>query len=76
MIACTCIALNRPSSPPTPPLRLRRYDEKRNDPTVPDALSGLSPYLHFGQLAPQRAAIEAAKCKSVHKVGVLVYTRE
>lgn len=28
--------------------RLARYDEKRNDPTVPDALSGLSPYLHFG----------------------------
>jgi len=40
---------------------------------VPDALSGLSPYLHFGQLAPQRAAIEAAKCKSVHKVKQAVF---
>lgn len=49
--------------------RLARYDEKRNDPSIPSALSGLSPYLHFGQLAPQRAAIEAAKYKSVHKVG-------
>lgn len=48
--------------------RLSKYDEKRNDPTVADALSGLSPYLHFGHLAPQRAAIEAAKHKSVHKV--------
>lgn len=49
--------------------RLSKYEEKRNDPCVPDALSGLSPYLHFGHLAPQRAAIEAAKMKPVHKVG-------
>ena len=48
--------------------RLSRYDEKRNDPTVPDALSGLSPYLHFGHLSPQRAAMEASKRKAVHKV--------
>ncbi|PRW61487.1 CPD photolyase isoform B [Chlorella sorokiniana] len=56
--------------------RLSRYDEKRNDPTVPDALSGLSPYLHFGQLAPQRAAIEAAKCKSMHKASVEGFLEE
>ena len=49
--------------------RLSRYADKRNDPTVPNALSGLSPYLHFGHLSAQRAAIEAAKCKAVHKVG-------
>lgn len=41
--------------------RLGLYDTKRNDPAVPKALSGLSPYLHYGQLAPQRAALEAAK---------------
>lgn len=41
--------------------RLGLYDTKRNDPALPKALSGLSPYLHFGQLAPQRAALEAAK---------------
>ena len=35
--------------------RLSRYSEKRNDPNA-DAVSGLSPYYHFGQLAPQRAA--------------------
>lgn len=35
--------------------RLGIYAEKRNDPNA-RAVSGLSPYLHFGQLAPQRAA--------------------
>lgn len=50
------------------PSRLTHYDSKRNDPTVPNVLSGMSPYLHYGQLAPQRAAIAAAKCKSVNKV--------
>jgi deoxyribodipyrimidine photo-lyase len=28
------------------------------------ALSGLSPYFHFGHLAPQRAALEAKKLRS------------
>lgn len=50
--------------------RLAKYSDKRNDPSIPDALSGLSPYLHFGQLAPQRAALEASKQKSVHKASV------
>lgn len=35
--------------------RLETYDEERNDPTQ-DALSGLSPYLHFGQISAQRVA--------------------
>ena len=39
--------------------RLTRYGE-RNDPNA-DAVSGLSPYLHFGQLSPQRAALEVAR---------------
>jgi len=50
--------------------RLAKYADKRNDPCVPDALSGLSPYFHFGQLAPQRAALEASKNKAVHKASV------
>jgi deoxyribodipyrimidine photo-lyase len=50
--------------------RLTKYSDKRNDPSIPDALSGLSPYFHFGQLAPQRAALEAAKHKAVHKASV------
>ncbi|MBU3742415.1 MAG: deoxyribodipyrimidine photo-lyase [Candidatus Kapabacteria bacterium] len=38
--------------------RLRTYATDRNDPTKP-AQSDLSPYFHYGQLAPQRAALEA-----------------
>lgn len=41
-------------------LRLARYATDRNDPNL-DAASGLSPYLHFGQLAPQRVALEAQR---------------
>lgn len=36
---------------------LAGYDERRNDPTK-DALSNLSPYFHYGQIAPQRVALE------------------
>ena len=43
------------------PARLKRYATKRNDPCDPAAQSNLSPYLHFGQLGAQRAALEAAK---------------
>ncbi|MGB3212896.1 MAG: deoxyribodipyrimidine photo-lyase [Desulforhopalus sp.] len=39
--------------------RLCRYDEKRNNP-LENGQSGLSPYFHFGQLAPQRAALSVA----------------
>lgn len=39
--------------------RLARYDAERNDPLA-GAVSGLSPYLHFGQLAPRRVALEVA----------------
>ncbi len=37
--------------------RLDSYDEDRNDPNL-DAISGLSPYLHFGQISSQRVALE------------------
>ena len=40
--------------------RLPRYDNDRNDP-VRDGQSGLSPYLHFGQLAAQRVALEVMR---------------
>ncbi len=36
--------------------RLSRYNSDRNDPNA-KASSGLSPYLHFGQIAPQRVAL-------------------
>jgi deoxyribodipyrimidine photo-lyase len=37
--------------------RLGRYDEERNDPNL-DGQSGLSPYLHFGQISAHRVALE------------------
>ena len=37
--------------------KLENYPERRNDPSA-DALSNLSPYLHFGQVSSQRAAFE------------------
>jgi deoxyribodipyrimidine photo-lyase len=48
--------------------RISVYSTKRNDPNQPEALSNLSPYFHFGQLAPQRAALEASKLRSKHRV--------
>jgi deoxyribodipyrimidine photo-lyase len=39
---------------------LKSYEERRNDPGA-NAQSGLSPYLHFGQIAAQRVALEASK---------------
>ncbi len=40
--------------------RLSLYSEERNDPNA-KAQSELSPYFHFGQVAPQRAAWEVQK---------------
>ncbi len=39
---------------------LAGYDQRRNDPGTPGQ-SGLSPWLHFGQLSPQRVALETVK---------------
>ncbi|HOX28583.1 MAG TPA: deoxyribodipyrimidine photo-lyase [bacterium] len=39
---------------------LSKYDEARNDPNE-DAQSGLSPYLHFGQISAQRVAVETVR---------------
>ncbi len=39
--------------------RLESYPLRRNDP-VADGQSGLSPYLHFGQISPRRVALAAA----------------
>jgi deoxyribodipyrimidine photo-lyase len=41
---------------------LPRYSDKRNDPLV-KAQSGLSPYLHFGQISAQRVAVETEAIK-------------
>ena len=37
--------------------RISRYDSERNDPTL-DGQSNMSPYLHFGQIAAQRIALQ------------------
>lgn len=48
--------------------RLSIYNTKRNNPNFPKALSQLSPFLHFGHLSAQRAALEASKLRSKFKV--------
>jgi deoxyribodipyrimidine photo-lyase len=43
--------------------RLAHYDRDRNDPTR-EGQSDLSPYLHYGQLAPQRVALAVRESKA------------
>ena len=43
--------------------KLPHYDRDRNDPTR-DGQSNLSPYLHFGQIAPQRVALEVRQSQA------------
>ncbi len=40
--------------------KLNKYDTQRNDPNH-NALSNLSPYLHYGMISAQRVALEAQK---------------
>ncbi len=42
--------------------KLKNYTNARNNPCL-DGQSGLSPYLHFGQLSPQRLAWMVARCE-------------
>jgi len=46
--------------------RLALYDKQRNDPAR-DGQSDLSPYLHFGQISPQRVALEVFKISADKK---------
>jgi len=50
------------------------YDSKRNDPNA-NGQSGLSPYLHFGQLSSQRAAWEAKRL-TTHPLAVATFIEE
>lgn len=45
--------------------RLKNYSADRNNPLKPKALSGLSPYLHFGQISAQRCALEAQRVRKL-----------
>ena len=48
--------------------RIGQFAKNRNDPNEPKAVSGLSPYIHFGQLGMQRAALQAIQVKSKFRV--------
>lgn len=45
--------------------RLKNYATDRNNPLKPKGLSGLSPYLHFGQISAQRCALEARRVQKL-----------
>uniref|UniRef100_A0ACD5ZR30 Uncharacterized protein n=1 Tax=Avena sativa TaxID=4498 RepID=A0ACD5ZR30_AVESA len=56
--------------------RIKSYDTDRNYPTKPTALSGLSPYLHFGHISAQRCAIEAKKRRHLSPKSVDAFLEE
>lgn len=55
--------------------RLEAYATRRNDPNA-GVTSGLSPYFHFGQLAPQRAALAVLAAKHHAPAGAEAYLEE
>jgi deoxyribodipyrimidine photo-lyase len=55
--------------------RLHKYNEKRNVPTD-DAMSNLSPWFHFGQIAVQRAIIEVEKYRAQYTKSVSKFCDE
>nr|XP_056705873.1 deoxyribodipyrimidine photo-lyase-like [Euleptes europaea] len=55
--------------------RLKRFGTERNDPNKP-ALSNLSPWFHFGQIAVQRAILEVRKHRHRHKESVDAFVEE
>lgn len=56
--------------------RLKNYNTERNNPLKPKSLSGLSPYLHFGQISAQRCALEARKVRSLAPQSVDAFLEE
>ncbi|PKI59564.1 hypothetical protein CRG98_020092 [Punica granatum] len=52
--------------------RLKNYSSDRNNPLKPRALSGLSPYLHFGQISAQRCALEAKRVRQLYSQELIV----
>lgn len=55
--------------------RIKLFSEKRNDPTV-NALSGLSPWFHFGQISVQRCVLAVRLNKSKYKESVDAFCEE
>lgn len=56
--------------------RLKNYSVDRNNPCKSTALSGLSPYLHFGQISAQRCALEARKLKTSYPQAIDAFLEE
>ena len=54
---------------------LEIYGEQRNDPTV-DAVSNLSPWLHYGQISAHRVTIEIKKFEKTHSDSVKKFIDE
>merc|ERR1712187_460576 len=50
--------------------------KKRNDPNTPKALSNMSPYYHYGSIAPQRAILKVSKFQKFFPEGVKSYIEE
>ena len=45
--------------------RIKRFDELRNDPNEPLAVSNLSPYLNYGHLSAQRVLLETMRATGI-----------
>ncbi|KAE8055161.1 hypothetical protein FH972_012022 [Carpinus fangiana] len=56
--------------------RLTGYSKDRNNPLKPRGLSGLSPYLHFGQISAQRCALEARRVRKLCPQAVDAFLEE
>ncbi|EPS68392.1 hypothetical protein M569_06376, partial [Genlisea aurea] len=57
-------------------MKLKNYFTDRNNPVKSKALSGLSPYLHFGQISAQRCALEAQKLRKQYPQAVDAFLEE
>jgi deoxyribodipyrimidine photo-lyase len=55
--------------------RLRRYAREKNEPAA-HVTSGLSPYLHFGQISPIEIALAARECAREHKLAADEFLEE
>eukprot|EP00252_Welwitschia_mirabilis_P013724 TRINITY_DN3022_c0_g1_i2.p1 TRINITY_DN3022_c0_g1~~TRINITY_DN3022_c0_g1_i2.p1 ORF type:complete len:511 (-),score=102.48 TRINITY_DN3022_c0_g1_i2:353-1885(-) len=56
--------------------RLQTYVDDRNDPSKPQGVSGLSPYLHFGHISAQRCAFEALMFRKLYPKSVDAFLEE
>ncbi|XP_061401766.1 deoxyribodipyrimidine photo-lyase [Musca vetustissima] len=55
--------------------RIKLFSDKRNDPTI-NALSGLSPWFHFGQISVQRCVLAVRQHKNRFKESVEAFCEE